>query len=144
MAIRICIASATDAHLFDRVAEAVFDAAISPESLALFLQDDRHHLAVATTDELVIGIVSAVDYIHPDKARELWINEVGVAPMWRGKGLAKQLMSAMIDHGRATGCSEAWVLTEPDNLAANALYRSVATASDPEPAPAIMHSFRLS
>ena len=69
-----------------------------------------------------MGFVSAVDYWHPDKPRELWINEVGVAPAWRHRGVGTRLLQKTLEHARALGCREAWVLTEPDNAAALALY----------------------
>jgi aminoglycoside 6'-N-acetyltransferase I len=46
-------------------------------------RDPRHHIVGAIADDRVVGFVSVVDYCHPDKPRELWINEVGVAPAWR-------------------------------------------------------------
>lgn len=108
-----------------------------------FLQDERHHIVIASDDAMIVGFVSAVDYFHPDKARELWINEIGVAPGWRGNGIAKRLMALMLEHGQKIGCTEAWVLSEPDNGPANALYRSLASAADPEPTTATMHNYKL-
>ena len=70
-------------------------------------------------------MVSAVDYVHPDKPRELWINEVGVSPQWQQRGIGKKLLQVMFEHGRSIGCAEAWVLTDPDNAPARKLYRSV-------------------
>ena len=49
------------------------------------LNDPRHRLVVAIDDDAVVGFVSAVLYVHPDKAMpELRINEVGVAPATSG------------------------------------------------------------
>ena len=58
-----------------------------------------------------MGFASGVDYIHPDKPREFWINEVGVAPSHRDRGLGKAVLRTLLDHARALGCREAWVLT---------------------------------
>ena len=71
-----------------------------------------------TRSELRLGH----SYWHPDKPRELWINEVGVAPAWRQLGVGTKLLKKTLEHARAPGCREAWVLTEPDNVAALALY----------------------
>ena len=50
---------------------------------------------------------------------------VGVAPVWRQRGVGTKLLQKTIEHARALGCREAWVLTEPDNVAALALYSKV-------------------
>ena len=47
------------------VAPGVFDNAIDPRLVSEFLSDPRHHLAVAL--DPVIGFVSGVHYVHPDK-----------------------------------------------------------------------------
>jgi len=115
-----------DAAVLDRIANDVFDDEIRPESLQEFLADPRHHLAVAVEKGRVIGFASAVDYVHPDKPRELWINEVGVAPSYRRRGLAARLLQALFQIARERGCGEAWVLTERGNRAATQLYRHLA------------------
>ncbi len=111
-----------DRHLLRSVAEGVFDRPVDDTLLAEFLGDPRHHLAVAVDDDTVVGMASALHYIHPDKPAELWINEVGVADAARARGLGGRLVQALLDHGRLLGCGGAWVLTEPDNEAARALY----------------------
>lgn len=137
------LADASHTKWFNRVESDVFDHAIAPLSLVAFLGDARHHICIAVDDEVIVGFVSAVDYVHPDKPRELWINEVGIAPKWQGKGIAKHLLTMMFAHGRTLGCAEAWILSDPDNAAANGLYRSVQSAVDSEPTPAVMYSFKL-
>lgn len=144
MAITFTLANKNDDDLFQDVAYDVFDAEVSAESLRSFLDDQNHHMVIAQDGAMIIGFVSAVSYIHPDKPWEIWINEVGVAPDWHGQGIAKSLLSMMLDHGRSIGCVEAWVLTEPENTAANALYRSVARKRGNGPAVTLMYSFTLS
>ncbi len=143
MTIEYRLVSSKDTFLFDKIAKDVFDSKISTNSLRFFLEDERHHITVAIHEELLVGFISAVDYFHPDKPRELWINEIGVSPAWQRRGIAKRLLSIMLDHGKTLGCTEAWVLTEPDNAAANALYRSVIEVAEIESTATIMHSFRL-
>ena len=98
---------------------------LDPELADRFLRDPRHHLVTAIADDRPVGFVSGVDYWHPDKPRELWINEVGVACAWQNRGIGTRVMQGMLDHARALGCREAWVLTDHDNAAALALYRKV-------------------
>ena len=62
------IAEASDAALFEHVTEGVFDRPIQDDLLAEFLSDARHHIAIADEDGLIVGFVSAVDYVHPDPA----------------------------------------------------------------------------
>jgi ribosomal protein S18 acetylase RimI-like enzyme len=107
------------------VAAEVFDNPIDPQFTREFLEDPRHHIAVAIDEGLVVGFASAVHYIHPDKPPELWIIEVGVAPTHRALGLGKAVLSALFEVGRALNCTEAWVLTDRSNVAAMALYSSI-------------------
>ena len=65
------------------------------------------------------------DYVHPDKPAELWVNEVGVAPSYRNRGIGTRLLEALFAHGRAIGCREAWLGTDESNLAARRLYAKV-------------------
>ena len=101
-----------DASLLDRVAPDVFDNPIDPRRTAEFLADGRHHLAVAFDGDVVVGMSSAVHHLHPDKPPELWINEVGVAPPYRGQGVGRRLLQALFERGREPGCRLARVGTE--------------------------------
>jgi ribosomal protein S18 acetylase RimI-like enzyme/energy-coupling factor transporter ATP-binding protein EcfA2 len=114
-----------DVALVSRVAPEVFDGPVRPERSRAFLEDPRHHLIVAIDADQVVGFVSAVDYVHPDKAPELWINEMGVAPPYQRRGIGRRLLRAMLDHARAIGCVKAWLATEEGNAAARNLYESL-------------------
>jgi ribosomal protein S18 acetylase RimI-like enzyme len=132
---------AGDAALLDRVADDVFDGEIQPALAQEFLDDDRHHLAVAMDEGRVVGFASGVHYVHPDKPAELWINEVGVAPTHLRRGIAQSLLRMLLDAGRALGCTQAWVLTDRDNTAAMRLYASV--GGDAGSREHVMFEFRL-
>lgn len=114
-----------DAAVFDRIAPGVFDDAVEPRLAAEFLADPRHHMVVALRDGTVVGMASALHYVHPDKPTELWINEVGVAPMEQRRGTGRRLLAALLAEGRALGCSEAWLGTEESNAAARGLYAAL-------------------
>ena len=130
-----------DAAVLDHAAPGVFDHGVDPRWRAEFFADPRHHLAVAVDGGTVVGMVSGVHYVHPDKAPELWINEVGVAPSHQRRGIARRLLAAMLAHARALGCGEAWVLTDAGNHAAMRLYASAGgTEQAPQP---VMFNFRL-
>ncbi len=125
MAIELRLLGPGDEAILERVADDVFDNAVDPALARRFLADPRHHIVVALADGIVVGFVSAVDYLHPDKPAELWINEAGVAPDFQRRGIATALMRAMFDHGRTLGCSVAWLGTERANDAAMGLYRAI-------------------
>lgn len=131
-----------DADILTHVATDVFDDPILVSSAQEFLDDPRHRLVVALDGDLVVGFVSAVIYLHPDKpAPELWINEIGVTPTHQRQGIGKMLLESILEESRQSGCLEAWVLTERGNLAAMAMYRSVGGMEEsPDP---VMFTFHL-
>ena len=116
------LAGPDDAAVLARAAADVFDHPVDAELTAEFLSDPRHHLAIALDDGRVVGMASGVHYIHPDKAPELWVNEVGVAPSYRGQGVGRRVLTVLLEHGRALGCHEAWLLTDDANAAARRMY----------------------
>jgi len=128
-----------DSAALERVADDVFDEPVNPEWAREFLNDSRHHLAVALDGATVVGFASAVHYIHPDKPPELWINEVGVAPSHHRRGIGRQLLEALFEHGRSLGCGQAWVLTEEENDAARGLYTALGGVEE----KSVMYTFPL-
>ena len=140
--IEIKLLGPTDLQALHNVAQDVFDDPIVESSAQEFLNDPRHRLVVALDDGLVVGFVSAVIYVHPDKtALELWINEIGVSPAHQRQGIGKALMQAVLEEAKRSGCSEAWVLTDRANLPAMAMYKS---AGGEETLPdSVMFTFKL-
>jgi ribosomal protein S18 acetylase RimI-like enzyme len=96
-------------------------------------------MAVAVEDSTLVGFASAVNYVHPDKPDELWINEVSVAEPYRRKGIAEALLRLLLQRGKELGCREAWVLTDESNAPANRLYSGLGGI----PTKPMMYSFRL-
>jgi aminoglycoside 6'-N-acetyltransferase I len=142
MGIEIKVLGPQDAGILADVAPDVFDDPIDVERADEFLADPRHHLVVAVEDSRVVGFVSAVHYLHPDKPRpELWINEVGVAATHRRRGLGTRLLRSLFAAARGLGCAEAWVLTDRANTAAMRLYP--AAGSTEAPTDHVMFTFRL-
>ena len=125
MNIEIRVLRAGDDAVLSNVAPDVFDGPLDPAFTREFLADPRHHIAVAIDSGRVVGFASGVDYLHPDKAPEMWINEVAVAPTHRRRGLGKSLLRALFAVARQRRCGEAWVLTYRTNAAAMSLYASV-------------------
>lgn len=142
MATEIRILRGGQKSVLDRVASNVFDDPIDPQTTKEFLNDPRHHLAVAIDDGIVVGFASAVHYVHPDKhCPELWINEVGVSPTHQRRGIGKSLMVALFELARDIGCVDAWLGTERDNHAAMHLYTSLGGEEVKE--DTVIFTFRL-
>ena len=114
--------TAGDAQILDHVAEGVFDEPIRSERVIRYLAEPNHHMIVALVDGQVVGQVAAVIHRHPDKPTELYVDEVGVVPAMHRRGIGRRLFDEMLALGRELGCEEAWLGTEPDNVAARALY----------------------
>lgn len=141
--------TAATAHLLERVDEDVFDDPIRPESLRMFLANPMNHLVVAVvedaaepaSDGTVIGMASAISYVHPDKPLQLFINEVGVAERYRRHGIGTRLIEFLLERARTLGCTEAWVATEVGNSAARALYRASGGREDDE--RAVVYTYEL-
>ena len=139
MTVEIRLLGAADEAVLARVGPEVFDHAVDAGLTRAFLDDPRHHMVVALDAGAVVGMCSAVDYVHPDKAPQLWINEIGVASTHRRRGVGRLLLDAMLAHGRRLGCTEAWLGTEPDNVPARALYESAGA----QPEPFVLYAFPL-
>jgi ribosomal protein S18 acetylase RimI-like enzyme len=108
----------------------VFDEAAEPAATRRFLGqvgagDPRNILVSAERDGRILGFASGTVLDHPDKARNLFIQELGVNEEARRLGLARALLDCLRAEGRARGCEVSWVLTEGDNEAAQATYRAI-------------------
>ncbi len=129
----------SEAALLERVADEVFDDPLVPSLITEFLDDPRHHLAVALQSGQVVGFASAVHYVHPDKPAEMWINEVGVAPNAHRRGIGRALLDCLRAHAKVLGCRSAWVLADTDNDGAQRFYKALGG----EASPAIMYNFDI-
>ncbi len=137
--IEIRLLGQDDADVLSRVGDGVFDGPIDEQWTARFLADPSHHIIVAVDDDTVVGMITAVDYVHPDKAPQLWINEVGVGPSHQRRGIARELLRAMLAHSRSLGCTEAWLGTEDDNVPARRLYEDAGSTGE----PFVLYSFEI-
>ena len=138
------LASAADAALFEHVAPDVFDNPLQPQRLVEHLADSRHHIAIAldaTLNHQIVGFASGLHYVHPDKAPQFFIDEVGVAESHHRRGIATQLLQLLLEHAQSLGCEEAWVGTDPDNTPARSLYAGL--AYEKEESTAILYTFKL-
>jgi ribosomal protein S18 acetylase RimI-like enzyme len=139
---QIKLLTPADAAVLERVDDDVFDLPVQADLAALYLSDPNKLLAVAQDAQgVVVGMASGLVYPHPDKPLQLFINEVGVAARCHRQGLGRQLVQALLDRGRAMGCSKAWVATEESNTAARALYAALGGREDTE--RAVVYTYAL-
>lgn len=96
-----------------------------------FLARQGHHLLVAVEGDDALGFVSCVEMCHPDKGTEVFLYELGVDERARRRGIGRQLVDAGVALARELGCYGAWTITEDDNEAALATYRSAGAEADP-------------
>lgn len=125
MAVELKRLAPGDEGIFDHIAPDVFDEPVHPERMRAYLRTPGHLMVLALEDGLVVGQCAAVVHRHPDKADELYVDEVGTASTHLRRGIARRMMEEMFTWGRELGCEEAWLGTELDNVPANALYRSI-------------------
>ena len=111
-----------DEALLGTVAPDVFDSPVDPVRLRACLAQPGHLLFVAFDDGQVVAQAAGMIHHHADRSPELYVDNVGVSPAWQRRGIANRLMDALFAAGRAAGCEEAWLGTEPDNLPARAFY----------------------
>lgn len=119
----------------------VFDGPADPATTREFLSDPRHCMTLAIAGGRVVGFASGFIHLHPDKAPQLFVAEAGVADEFQGRGIGRELVRALCEHGRKRGCQGAWVATEPDNFAARKAYAAAGGKLSPE--PFVMFEFDL-
>jgi aminoglycoside 6'-N-acetyltransferase I len=100
------------------------------DSLSEYLNtpDNVFVACYAVTDPVrtLMGFASSRFQLKPyDRERWLYVDEVDVCVNQRRKGAGKAIMTTLINIARENDCAEVWLGTEPDNDAANALYRSL-------------------
>ena len=108
----------------------LFDAPPLAEATAKFLSRPDHHLLFAYLGDRAVGMISGVEMTHPDKGTEMFVYELGVAPVARLQGVGTALVRALAELARDRGCYGMWVSTEVDNAAAHATYRGAGATEE--------------
>ncbi len=74
----------------------------------------------------LLGTASARIEMKPyDKEFWLYVDEVDVCADQRRKGAGKAIMHKLLEIAHERGCEDLWLGTDPENIAANALYQSL-------------------
>jgi len=138
--IEIRLATIDDLPAIIRVGDSLFDNPIKENRAIEFFNDSRHHLILAFSGDLVVGMASGFHYVHPDKDPELFMNEVGVIEAFQNQGIGRALVKVLWDHAKQLGCKEAWIGTEKSNVVAQKCY--IAAGGKPDDEPFLLFEFR--
>ena len=104
-----------------------------------FLADSSVLLLVAKEQAELAGWLYAYELRRPEGRPAMLLYELEVAAEARGRGHGRALVEALLDQARSRGHLKMWVLTDPDNDAAQALYKSAGG----EPIPQLMFTWNL-
>ncbi|MCA9568755.1 MAG: GNAT family N-acetyltransferase, partial [Myxococcales bacterium] len=96
-----------------------------------YLADPTNVMVVCHRGCEVLGIASASVRRKPYAAAPwLYVDEVDTALDHRRRGVAKAMMTTLLAIAARHHCSEVWLGTEPDNVAARGLYSGVPGAEE--------------
>lgn len=91
-----------------------------------FVTNPDNYLLIAYVDGKAAGVALAIKLLKPYKDENwLYVDEVDVMVDYRRKGVASALMKKTFEIAKKLGLDEVWLGTEPDNTAANRLYKSL-------------------
>lgn len=127
------------AGLLENIADEVFDNEIDAQRLATYLESPGHLMIIAVCGRQVIGQVAAYVHRRPDEAPDVYIDNLGVAPPFQRRGVARRLVDEVLAWGKTLDCRQAWIVTDTENKAARALYEGLGAAAE----PIVMFSYKL-
>src|SRR3954454_11812222 len=96
-----------------------------------FLRRPETVMFVVEDESGACGCVYGHELAHPDGERTMLLYSLDVAERTRRRGHGVALVRAFVDHARAIGCTEVWVLTDHTNPAALATYSAAGGQRDP-------------
>ena len=96
-----------------------------------FLTDPHNLLLVAFSEGEPCGFATAHRLQRFDRRRaSVLLYEIGVAERFRQRGYGAALVAGVLQWAKDVDADEMWVLTEPGNAAARALYRATGGQED--------------
>ena len=126
MAIVVRRLGVSDLEVLCAQPEGLFDNPVDRTRAEAFLRDPGHEMVAAFDGDLMVSFASGTVLLHPDKARSIFINEVGTRDSHQRQGWAAMVTSTLIELARELGCDDGmWLGTEPENGPALGLYRKL-------------------
>lgn len=97
----------------------------SDDYLRNLLSREDFHVLIARHNERIVGGLTAYELpMYKEELNELFLYEIGVEDSYRKKGIAKNLIEALIKIGQAKRIREMYVGAMADNVPAIKLYTS--------------------
>ncbi len=124
MLVSIHLLGPGNAGLLTNIAPDVFDHEVRQDLLVSYLADRRHAMFVAVENGVVVGQIRGNVHLQPDRASDLYIDNLGTTPSRQRRGIATQLIRELLAWGEAQGCTYVWLATEPDNEGGILFYES--------------------
>lgn len=111
--------------LLDRIAVDVFDDDIDADKLDFFLSLPSHRLLVAVADHQVVGQCLGIMTYAVDRRPSLLIENLGVSPDYRRRGIARDMIDQMCAWATDLGAEYMWLGSDPESHTAEAFYRGI-------------------
>lgn len=114
----------------------------SEKAIKNFLCSDDNWFYAATMDEKVVAYAIAYVQRRLDTTKNMiCLYEIGTSKCYRKMGIAKRIISKIIEDGKLNELMKIWIPTNTGNEAACALYKSIG-AEEPEVKDEIIYNYR--
>lgn len=113
--------------LFSQEAEFQPDRTAQQRGLAAIIGNPEvGHILIARQGSETVGMVNLLYTVSTALGGKVaLLEDMVIAPQVRGQGVGKQLLGAALEHARRQACLRVTLLTDTDNHAAQAFYRSM-------------------
>ena len=114
-----------DAHILDRRLPGLLEDAADPNRVWRFLAGRANAMVVALAEGRVVALAYGTAMNDPQHDDAFFLVEVRVAESFRRQGIARRLIGRLRDDAAERGCLNFWLLAEPENPDAHALYEAL-------------------